>query len=81
MASVTHIALDLESLSHLQLCLIGKVLHQRGQLDTLLSRLLNQEPGDNHETRLCRVGVFTSMGAGDLGLVRHRLTDRKEVVD
>ena len=68
----------LQTLPHLQLILVGEVLHQAGDLESLLSALLEQFEGDDLQSLLDRVRNLPRMRSRDL---RHgvRLPDHEEV--
>ena len=70
----------LQTLSHLQLILVREVLHQAGDLESLLSAFLEQFEGDDLQSLLDRVRNLTRMRSRDF---RHgvRLPDHEEVGD
>ena len=70
----------LQTLSHLQLILVREVLHQAGDLESLLSALLEQLEGDDLEAKLDCIGDFARVRSGNLS-DWVRLSDHEEVVD
>lgn len=78
---MTHIALDLQTLTQLELRLIWEIPQHPIQLQPPHTALLHQQPSDDHQPLLGGVGAFPRVGPGDFRLVWHRLSYCEDVVD